>query len=270
VLLGLSTSSFYGRWETEEAAAAISRLDLDCAEVFLQTESEYTRSFARVVKRNLGDLPCETLHPLGTPFENQLISRSQRQRKDARDLLCRILDAGEELGAKYYVHHGRHTPRNEILPWNMTANAEMIGIIEEEASKRGLHVAWENVCWCQLTTPERVRAALEVLPDVRFTLDIKQAMKAGCDPVDFVHAMGKNLANVHVCDWDEQGKLCLPGEGAFDFAAFADALRSVEYKGPIMIELYLALIKSDESLRRSIRFMKNIINNEGVTDDEQD
>lgn len=259
MLLGLSTSSFYGRWETEESAAAIARLDLDCAEVFLQSESEYTRSFARTVKLCLGGMPCESVHPLGTLFENQLISRSARQRQDARDLLCRILDAGEELGAKFYVHHGRNTPRNEILPWNMAANAEMIGIIEEEGLKRGIHVAWENVYWCQLTTPERVREALKVLPDVRFTLDIKQAMKAGCDPVEFVYAMGKNLANVHICDWDQQGKLCLPGEGAFDFAAFTDALRCVGYEGAVTIEPYLALIKSDEALERSIRFMRNMI-----------
>jgi len=238
----------------------LSRLPLDCAEVFLQTESEYTRSFARKVKQNLNGLPCTSMHPLGTLFENQLISRSPRQRKDARNLLCRTLDAGAELGAKLYVHHGRNTPRNEVLPWNMSANAEMIGLIEEEAVKRDMHVAWENVCWCQLTTPERVKEALEAAPQLHFTLDIKQAMKAGCNPMDFVYAMGKHLANVHICDWDQQGKLCLPGEGAFDFAALVSALDSVGYTGALVIEPYLALIRDDEALARSIGFMKRIIN----------
>ena len=262
MLLGMSTSAFYGRWETEESAAVISRLPLDCAEVFLQTSSEYTRSFARAVRENLQGMPCTSLHPLGTPFENQLISRSPRQRRDARDLLCRVLDAGAELGTKLYIHHGRHTPRNEILPWNMAANVEMIGIIEEEAVQRGIRLAWENVCWCQLTTPQRVREALEAMPDLLFTLDIKQAMKAGCDPVEFVYAMGKHVANVHVCDWDDQGKLRLPGEGAFDFRRLFAALEYVGYDGPVMIEPYLALIKSDEALMRSISFMRNMINME--------
>ena len=257
--LGLSTSAFYGRWETEESAAAISRLHLDCAEVFLQTASEYTRMFARLVKANLGDTPCTSLHPLGTPFENALISRSPRQRQDARDVLQRILDAGQELGAKVYVHHGRHTPRNEILPWNMQANAEMLDIIKAEAAPRGIEVAWENVCWCQLTTPQRVSMAREVMPDLRFTLDIKQAMKAGCDPIDFVQAMGSGLCNVHVCDWDANGKLCLPGEGNFDFDAFIQALKEVEYDGPIIIEPYLALIHSDAALERSIAYMRSRI-----------
>ena len=257
--LGLSTSAFYGRWETEESALAISRMGLDCAEVFLQTRSEYTREFARCVLGNLGGVPCTSVHPLGTAFENALISRSARQRRDARDVLCSVLDASSELGSAMYVHHGRHTPRCEVLPWKMSANAEMIGIIAEEAKARGMFVAWENVAWCQLTAPERVLEAKEALPDVRFTLDIKQAMKSGYDPLQFAVAMGDRLANVHICDWNEEGKLCLPGEGCFDFNAFIAALREAGYDGPIIIEPYLALIGSDEALMQSISYMKNII-----------
>ena len=40
--LGLTTAAFYGRLETEEAAARLRALDVDCAEVFLQTPSEYS------------------------------------------------------------------------------------------------------------------------------------------------------------------------------------------------------------------------------------
>lgn len=257
--LGLSTSSFYGRWETEESAAAISRLSLDCAEVFLQTTSEYTRDFARIVRKNLGKLTCTSVHPLGTYFENALISRSLRQRRDAMDVFRRVLDAGEELGAKVYVHHGRHTPRNEILPWNLKANADMLLPMCEEAEKRGMVIGWENVCWCQLTTPQRVLEARDQLQNVHYTLDIKQAMKAGCDPLDFIAAMGNRLCNVHVCDWDENGNLCLPGEGVFPFSKMIRALKAAGYDGPVIIEPYLALIESKEALERSIAFMREQI-----------
>jgi len=257
--LGISTSAFYGRWETDESALAVSKLPVDCAEVFLQTASEYTREFGLQVRKNLAGIPCTSVHPLGTPFENQLISRSARQRRDARDVLRCVLDAAQELGAQMYVHHGRHTPRNEILPWNMQANAEMIAIIQQEASPRGIAVTWENVCWCQLTTPDRALEAKKLLPDVHFTLDIKQAMKSGCQPVDFVHAMGESLANVHICDWNREGKLCLPGEGEFDFAGFIRELSSIGYDGPVILEPYLALIHSDAALERSIQYMKEVV-----------
>ena len=129
----------------------------------------------------------------------------------------------------------------------------------EMAEKRGLVIGWENVCWCQLTTPDRIREAKEALPQVRFTLDIKQAMRAGCDPIEYVYAMGKQLCNVHVCDWHEDGKLCLPGEGVFDFDRLFKALVQVGYDGPVIMEPYWSIIGSDEALGRSIAFMRNIM-----------
>ena len=44
--IGLSTAAFYGKWEVEEAAALLGRYGAECAEVFLQTRSEYAREFA--------------------------------------------------------------------------------------------------------------------------------------------------------------------------------------------------------------------------------
>ena len=124
------------------------------------------------------------------------------------------------------------------------------------AAQRGIQIAWENVSWCQLTTPERVIEMKKWLPDIGFTLDIKQAMRAGCEPVEFIGAMGSQLVNVHICDWHENGALCLPGEGNFDFDAFMLALKREGYDGPIIVEPYLALIHSDEKLRQSLRKME--------------
>lgn len=254
--LGLSTAAFYGRWETEEAAAQIARLPLDCAEVFLQSDSENTVEFAQLVKKNLGGIPCTSVHPMGG-YENYMAGRPARQIRDAFAHFRRVLDAGEALGAKTFVYHGRNTPLLSPLPWNLKWNIEAIVPMCEEARRHGMAIGWENVCWCQLTTPERVLEAKKALPQVRFTLDIKQAMRAGCDPIDYVYAMSDQLCNVHVCDWQEDGKLCLPGEGVFDFEALMRALRSVGYDGPVIMEPYLALIKSDETLLRSIAFMRN-------------
>ena len=255
--LGLSTAAFYGRWETEEAAGEISRLGFDCAEVFLQTTREYSREFARLTGTRLGRTRCTSVHPMGIQFEGQMFSRSKRQKADAFEQFRRVLDAAAVLGAGIYVYHGRSTAQLKALPWNLDANAEVMQAMCEEAEKRSMNIGWENVFWCQLTTPERVLEAKTALPEARFTLDIKQAMRAGCDPIAFVRAMGDRLCNVHVCDWDESGKLCLPGEGCFDFDGFFKALMEEGYSGPVIMEPYLALIKSDESLLRSIAFMKN-------------
>jgi len=256
--LGMSTAAFYCRWETEEAAEQIAGLPLDCAEVFFQSDSELEKSFAALVKRNLRSVSCTSVHPIGG-YENYMAGRPARQVKDAFDHYRRVLDAGAELGAKTFVYHGRNTPLLSALPWNLKWNIEALVPMCEEAKKRGMVVAWENVCWCQLTEPSRVLEAREALPQVSFTLDIKQAMRAGCDPIEFVHAMGDRLSNVHVCDWLEDGTLCLPGEGVFDFGTLISALREVGYDGPVIMEPYLKLIQSEEALERSIAFMRNIM-----------
>ena len=257
--LGLSTAAFYGRWETEEAAAQIARLGVSCAEVFLQTTSEYELAFAARVRENLAGVPCTSMHPSGIQFENQMFGRSPRQQRDAFDLFRRTLDAAQALGAQWYVYHGRSTAQLSPLPFNLQANVDMIGRMQEEAEKRNLAIAWENVFWCQLTTSERVREVRRALPEARFTLDIKQAMRAGEEPVKMAEAMGSGLVNVHVCDWYEQGKLCLPGEGCFDFAALFSALHAMGYRGPVILEPYLALIRSDEALHASLEYLRRAI-----------
>ena len=116
VRLGLSTAAFYGKWETEEAAAWIARLPVACAEVFLQTGCEYDLSFARLVRRNLGGVQCTSVHPTGIQFENQMFGRSTRQRCEAFDTFRRVLDAAQEMGAARYVYHGKSTSQLKALP----------------------------------------------------------------------------------------------------------------------------------------------------------
>ena len=124
--LGLSTAAFYGRWETEEAAARLSRMPIDCAEAFLQTPGEYGAEFGALVKQHLGPVPCTSVHPLGTQIESQLHGCSPRQRRDALDVLRRVLDAASSLGAGIYVYHGRNTPLLSPLPWNLPDNLDVI------------------------------------------------------------------------------------------------------------------------------------------------
>ena len=257
--LGLSTAAFYGRWETEEAAAEIRRLGMDCAEVFLQTFSEYKPDFAARVKEQLGGVPCVSMHPSGIQFENQMFGRSGHQRQDAFDLFRRSLDAAQLLGARHYVYHGRSTALLSPLPFNLEANVDVVSRMMEEAAQRNITIAWENVAWCQLTTCERIAQVKEALPDVRFTLDIKQAMRAGEDPLKMAEIMGDALVHVHVCDYHPSGKLCLPGEGSFDFEKLMDALVGIGYDGAVILEPYLVLIDSDEALERSIEHMRGIV-----------
>lgn len=104
-----------------------------------------------------------------------------------------------------------------------------------------------------------MREARAALPQVRFTLDIKQAMRSHVDPLEMGRAMGDALFNVHVCDWNEDRSLALPGNGIFDFQALGSLLREIGYDRAVVLEPYLRLVTDEDALLRSITFLRNTL-----------
>ena len=255
--LGLSTAAYYGQYETEDAAAHIrERFDLDCVEVFLQTRSEYNAEFGTLVRERLDGLPATSVHPVGTAYENFVFSRSARQRADAMTLLCGVFDAAQAMGAGMYVYHGHHSAKGTPVTPNFERYHDGLTCMCEQAGQRGVRICWENVWWCVLCAPERVERVRALYPDVGFVLDIKQAMLGGHDPKAFVRAMGDRLMNVHVVDYDDTGRLCLPGQGTVDFRGFFSALRAVGYDGPVILEPYATMFSCDEELEAAIACLR--------------
>ncbi len=254
--LGLTTAAFYGRLETEDAAARFQTFDVDCAEIFLETYSEYSASFGALVRERLGGLPVTSVHPMGTAFENSLFSLSARQRLEAQKILAGVLEAGRALGARIYVYHGRHNVKGTGIPANFESVAPRIGELCDLAADYGITICFENVSWCQMSTPERVLQVRNAYPKAGFVLDIKQAMQSGYDVSAFIAAMGDRLQNVHVCDYDGGGKLFMPGQGTFDFAKLGRQLREAHYDGPVILEPYTTLYTSDEELAQSIAYLR--------------
>lgn len=254
--LGLSTAAYFGRYETEDAATQMRRFDIDCAEVFLQTSSEYTKAFAMQVKECLQGIPVASVHPLGTAYENALFSRSARQKADAFATYDAVLDAAEVLGADMYVYHGNHTAKGVALQPDFARYAPSLAQMVERAGAHGLRLCWENVWWCVMNTPERVERVRTLYPDIGFVLDIKQAMQSGVDAIDFLPAMGERLMNVHVCDYDANGKLCMPGEGIYDFKRLMRALAHSGYTGAIILEPYSDLFTQDAQMERALEVLR--------------
>ncbi len=257
--LGLSTAAFYGHYETEEAAALLPDLGLDCCEVFLETNSEYNAAFAAEVTRALRGLPAHSVHPLGTQFENSLFSKSPRQRADALEVFERVLTAGSALGARVYVYHGVPDTHRRGNGPNLSSWREGLSDLCARAAAHGMQMGWENVWWCHLSRPEHVRAVREEVPDMRFVLDIKQATHIGVDPVAFIPAMGDRIVNVHVCDRDANGALCMPGQGMFDFVRFFAALKAQGYDGPVILEPYSNLFDRVEQMRAALDVLRDAL-----------
>ncbi len=254
--LGMSSAGFYGRMETEEEASFLRQFDLDVCEIFLQTRSEYSGDFGRVVKDHLQGLPCVSVHPKGTQFEPDLFGGSPRQRRDAMETLTHVLDAGQVLGASWYVFHGPSGARSPMTPERIANLPERFAAMRAAAQSRNMEILWENVNWCTLRDLACVQSALKLLPDLHFVLDVKQAYLGKTDPFDMLRQMEGRIRHVHLLDWDASGKLCLPGEGVMDFLRLFRELKKQGYDGALILEPYAAQTTDTGAVKRSVAFLR--------------
>lgn len=255
MIIGLSTAGYYGRMETEEAAAQVAAMGAACCEVFLEAQSEYSAAFGRLVRDRLADVPCVSVHPKGTQFENDVFGRSRRQVADALALFTGVCDAGQALGARYYVMHG---PGLAYVapPEKIYAVKERLAAMREIAGERGLTVLWENVSWCNVRTVRDVAAVRDLAPEMGFVLDVKQARRAGQDVGAMARAMGSALRHVHVLDDAADGRICLPGDGRVDWPGFFALLREIGFDGAVMLEPYSELTAKDDDVRRALDVLR--------------
>lgn len=84
-------------------------------------------------------------------------------------------------------------------------------------------------------------------------------MRSNVDPLEMGRAMGNALVNVHVCDWNEDHSLALPGNGIFDFNALSSMLREISYDNTVILEPYLRLVTDEDALLRSIAFLRSTL-----------
>ena len=256
--LGLTSAAFYGRLETEDAARKLRDFPLDICEMFLETHGEYNLAFGKLLKERLCDLPCRSIHAKGTQFESDLFGASPRQREDAFSILAGVLDCGMALGAAVYVFHGLPDFRGRLTIEKVPRLAETISHIMELARERGITLAWENVSWCSLKRPEDALYLNSLLPELHYTLDIKQARQSGVDPLAFLPVMKGRLAHVHVLDYDASGHHCLPGQGLFDFQKLKNGLREIGYQGDVVLEPYADQALDEQALRVSIAYLRDV------------
>lgn len=114
--LGMSSGVFYGTYETEDAASLLTSYGLQTCEISLQTHSEYSAAFGQTVRERLRGLPCVSVHPKGTQFEPDIFGQSPRQHRDAMEIFRRVCQAGQALGARWYIFHGVSTVRASAPP----------------------------------------------------------------------------------------------------------------------------------------------------------
>lgn len=256
--LGISTASFFTKVVTEDTFAYIKDMGADTSEVFLSSFCEHKGEILDKIVANKC-VPVNSIHVMTTQYEPELFNRNPRACSDANLILDNVLVAGERLGAKYYTFHGPTVAKKINYNFDYDRLSRIVNGIIDKCKAHGITLSYETVHWTYFNTPEYFVELKKRCPDLKGTLDIKQIMQAGLDWRDFVKVMGEDLSTVHLCDYDENRKLYIPGRGKFDFVEFFRYLRDYGFDGAMMMEVYPEGYDNYEQLHSSFDYLRECL-----------
>lgn len=255
---GISTACLYPETIESSLDLLLSAGFLDF-ELFINTHSELSSAFISQMRnavQNAGG-SIVSLHPFTSGYEPMMFfSEYQRRFDDSLEFYKRYFDAAASCNAAFLVFHGG----NLYCTLTLDEYCHRFARINEIAKKFGVIVAQENVNGFLGAQPGFIAGMKRILGDeVKFVLDIKQAVRAGFSPHELCSVMGSNIVHVHVNDHTAQDDCLLPGKGNMDFAKLKASLDSFGYTGKFIIEVYNNNFKTLDHLVESARYLEDIL-----------
>ncbi|MCR5206945.1 MAG: sugar phosphate isomerase/epimerase [Eubacterium sp.] len=258
--VGASTSCFYPL-ETEKALSEIINLGFKKTEIFFNTACELEPPFVNELKKTADENGVSVLsvHPFSSAIENTCIfGEYPRRFNDFIGLYQAHCHAAALLGAKYLVIHGARDKRK--IPLSDEAYFERFYELIKLGRAEGITVCQENVNLFKsqhIGFMKRMRDALG--DDFNMVFDVKQSIRAGYEPFEFLEEMKESVVHVHISDNDLPERDCIPpGRGSFDFKRLFNTLDKAGYKGDYVIEIYSRGLDVKEELAFSRSFFENM------------
>lgn len=257
--LGISTATFFGKILTEDSFEIMEKMDAKICEVFLTTFFEYTSDFAAFLKTKAKNIKVHSIHSLNSQYEPELFNSVDRTRLDSEKVFKDVCIAGGILGANYYTFHGpaRLKKKEYVFDYEVLGKRieELCGITKSY----GMELCYENVHWTFYSENGYFKNLKKYSPSLKACLDIKQAMQSKIDYKLFIEEMGDDLKTVHLCDYDANGKLCIPGRGIFDFKELFKILKHNGFTGALLLELYSGDYKSLEEVEKGFNYLQELL-----------
>ena len=259
---GISTASLFSRKNNEEALPLLDAMGVRTAEVFLTSFSEYDGKFGELLASRKGKVNVHSVHVLNTQFEPQLFSDHSRVKGDAFSWLGKAMETARALGAEYYTFHGiarikraaRSGANDRPAAWGKSLEE-----ISAFCKNYGVCLCLENVEWAIYNRPGVFRSLLKTCRGLCAVLDIKQARISAYPYPMYIRETAGRLKHVHVSDIDENGKICLPGKGRFDFTELLKRLDGAGFSGPLLIEVYKDDYCKEGELKASLDYLDELL-----------
>lgn len=241
--IGISSATFYPM-PTELAVEEIIQLGFSHVELFLNSESEFSLEFLTPIKTRLDEagITVVSVHSYSAAMEGiYFFGDYERRVKDSIEIYRRYFTAAGFLGARYFTFHGDRNIKGvkEGMQISFERHCEVLSRLSDAAEEHGVLLSQENVSWCMSAYPEYLKALKAALgKKIGFTLDLKQARRAGIPWQNYVEVMGDQLVNIHISDFDEKHPSLLCGQGKMDYHQFYDSLSKNSYTGAVILEVY--------------------------------
>ncbi len=235
--IGISTANLYPCL-IEDALSTLKGLGAEVTEVFVNTVSEVTPSFAALMKARAEEagVSIRSLHSYTSCFEPYLLfSQYERRFLDGLEVFKPIFETAAAVGAAFVILHGDRDPGHLPVEESIARFERLYDL----GRTFGVTLLQENVVRFRASSPDYVRAMRRQLGDkAQFTLDLKQCRRSGVDALDMIDAMAGAIRHVHISDATADADCLMPGKGAVDFAAILRALKNSGFDGALIIELY--------------------------------
>jgi sugar phosphate isomerase/epimerase len=192
------------------------------------------------------------------------IEPDQHYRQIRIDHTCRSLTLARELGAACITTE----PGGPVEPGGSWSGAlelfvEMLKPVAEHAEKEGVLLLIEPEPDLLIETADQFLELMEQVdsPAIGLNFDIGHFYCVGDEPAPTVHRLAPYIRHFHLEDIaaTRVHHHLIPGEGAIDFAATFDAIRQIDYKGWITIELYPYVDNPDAAARTALERVRKIL-----------
>lgn len=258
--IGLSSACFYPL-ETEKSIVRAGKTGVKTIEIFMNADSEFGPEFAKNMADmcNFYGMRVASVHTMGSFTESyHLFSSYKRRFFEAKySSFKRHFDVMHTLGAEILVLHGIKKPGSI----SDEEYFDRFGELTLMGKAEGLRVCQENVVHYRSESPDfLIRMGEHIGDDFNVVFDIKQSIRTGIDPFDFAEKLHKYIRHIHISDHNDESDCLVPCKnGNFNFKKFFSLMKSKEYSGDFIIELYENGFETDSELTFAIEELKKLL-----------
>ena len=242
MFIGCSSNGFYPQLGVSAALTEIGALGFTHAEVMLYHQRQYApeaiRAYGRAAQAAGVEVVAIHLEPdMHMPFDPEpaVVADAWRNFDVA-------IEGALQIGAETIVWQGPIRVEYPVES-GMEPLLEVVFELDRRCREAGVRLAIENSEPGVLST---LRDIIEIgprLPEtVGYAFDPHHAAASQTNPMLLLRQMRGRLIDVHLRDFDEEGKRpgnLLPGDGTLPWSAILRAVRGAGFDGPLMLESVL-------------------------------